>query len=358
MRLGRKQKSLQKLTRRAEQIPSSVLWGAAGLACIAAYRLSRRLREVDLNGRIVLITGGSRGLGFLLAEELASHGCRIAICGRDRNTLRRARRELERNGAEVITFQCDVGNADEMRDMIEAVTAHYGRIDILVNNAGIIQVGPVDTMTERDFRRALDVMFWAPLRATMAVVPQMRQRGEGHIVNVTSIGGFVSVPHLLPYNCAKFAAVGLSQGLCSELAPCGIRVTTIAPGTMRVGSHLNAEFRGDARREYRWFALAATLPGASIGGRRAARQIVRAIRRQETFRAIGLPAAITERLNGIMPATMARILSLINRVLPSAHSPEANGAMHGWEVHEDLKSGLLRAVTSAGTAAAEDSNQF
>ena len=128
--------------------------------------------------------------------------------------------------------------------MVAEAAELLGPIDVLVNNAGIITVGPFLEMDVEDFDQAMKVMFWGPLYTTLAVLPAMRARKQGSIVNITSIGGKVSVPHLLPYCCAKFAAVALSEGLRTELMPDGIRVTTIAPGLLRTGSHLNARFKG------------------------------------------------------------------------------------------------------------------
>ena len=125
-----------------------------------------------------------------------------------------------------------------------------GQIDVLVNNAGIIQVGPLDTMTAEDFRRALQTHFWGPLNTILAVLPQMRMRKAGRIVNISSLGGRVSIPHLLPYSASKFALVGLSKGLHSELRKEGITVTTVCPGLMRTGSPRNAEFKGKHRAGY------------------------------------------------------------------------------------------------------------
>src|SRR5450759_4776995 len=114
------------------------------------------------------------------------------------------------------------------------------------------------------FELAMDVMYWGVLYPTLAVLPQMREHKRGRIVNITSIGGKVSIPHLLPYNSAKFAAVGLSEGLRAELAMDGVTVTTIVPGLMRTGSHINAYFKGKQEREYTWFALGASLPVISM----------------------------------------------------------------------------------------------
>lgn len=250
----------------------------AGLA-LAGREAWSRLHEADLSGQIVLITGGSRGLGLALARQFAAHGCRLALCARDPAELERARQDLTGQGADVLTVPCDVRDRADVGRLVADVTQHFGRIDVLVNTAGIIQVGPVANMSVEDFEAALQSDFWGTLYPTLAVLPQMRGRRGGRIVNITSIGGKVSVPHLLPYSCAKFAAVGLSEGLRAELARENISVTTIAPGLMRTGSFGQALFKGRHDQEYAWFSVGDNLPGLSLSAERAARQIVRAIRR-------------------------------------------------------------------------------
>ena len=340
-------------------LSSLIRWVGVGLAAYVAYRTVQRLREADLRDKVVVITGGSRGLGFLLARAFAREGCRLAICARDGQALRRAREDLISRGAtDVFIDPCDVTDRAQVRAFVHRVTDHFGRIDILVNNAGMIQVAPLDALTVQDFEKALDVMFWGMLFPTMAVLPQMRARGEGRIVNITSIGGMISVPHLLPYNCAKFAAVGLSQGLHAELAREGVKVTTIVPGTMRVGSHLNAHFRGHPEQEYGWFALGATVPFVSISGERAARQIVQATKRGEAFRLIGLPARIMERLHGLFPGAMANVMSLINRTLPDLAGARGVEDERGIEAAEKIHSSLFHVLTRRGYYAAEQTNQF
>jgi NAD(P)-dependent dehydrogenase (short-subunit alcohol dehydrogenase family) len=139
---------------------------------------------------------------------------------------------------------CDVTNQEQVRSGVDQATQHFGRVDIAVNNAGMIQVGPLATTTPEDFATALHMIFCGTFPPTRAVLPQMRARGCGHIVNITSIGGLVSAPHLLPYTCAKFAAVGLWEGLQAELGQVGIRVTTVVPGLMCTGSYVQARFKG------------------------------------------------------------------------------------------------------------------
>jgi hypothetical protein len=174
-------------------------------------------------------------------------------------------------------------------------------------------------------------------------------------VNITSVGGKVSVPHLVPYGCAKFAAVGLSEGLRAELADAGIRVTTVVPGLMRTGSHLNAEFKGRQEAEFVWFGLAASLPLLSMDAERAARQIVRAVRRGDSEVILTLPANLLARFGGVLPGLTADLLGLVDRVLPKADGERAPA--RGIEVQERLDSRVLNALTALGRSAARRFHQ-
>ncbi len=304
----------------------TLLWGAAGTvtagaiasagAVVAVGALVRRFRMADMHGKVVLITGGSRGLGFAIAQEFAALGCKIVICARDKAELERAAAELRRNAVEVLGVECDVADQSQVDAMVSRANERFGDIDVLVNNAGIISVGPLESQTVEDFREAMDVMFWGQVYTTLAVLPQMKQRRSGWIANVSSIGGKISVPRLVPYSCAKFASIGLSEGLCAEVAKDGVSVTTVVPGLMRTGSHINAYFKGDHRAEYSWFSLAATNPVSSISARRAARSIVRAIRRGQAELILSVPAKLAVALHGLLPGTTSRVMGMTNRVIP------------------------------------------
>src|SRR5262249_54627300 len=147
----------------------------------------------------------SRGLGLVIARELAGKGVRLAICSREPDELQRASDDLSARGAEVVAVPCDVTDQEQVETMVRTVLDRFGTIDILINNAGTIQVGPFEVTTVEDYEQALKTHFWAPLYTTLAVYPWMRQRGRGRIVNISSIGGKVSTPHLLPYGASKFA---------------------------------------------------------------------------------------------------------------------------------------------------------
>ncbi len=328
---------------------------AAGLA-LAGREAWARLRAENLDGQVALITGGSRGLGLALAREFARQGCRLALCARDPEELQQAQASLADTGAEIFTVPCDVREQESVNDMVAAVTARYGQIDILVNNAGIIQVGPVQNMTASDFADALQSDFWGTLYPVLAVLPQMQQRRAGRIVNVTSIGGKISVPHLLPYSCAKFAATGLSVGLRAELARDGITVTTIAPGLLRTGSFLHALFKGHQGGEYAWFSVSDNLPGGSVPAENAARQVVQATRRGEAERVLGLPFYLAARFAGLFPGLTADLAGWANRILPPP-SEDDTATKTGAQVRAQNPSKARDTVTALGFAAAERLNE-
>lgn len=333
------------------EIKAAMFVGAAAVA--VARRLMGSREQSD---GVALVTGGSRGLGLLIARELASRGYRLAICARDSDELAAAESDLVAHGAQVLAVPCDVTDQDQVDEMIRSVVARFGRLDVLVNNAGIIQVAPLAALTVDDFAQAQDVMFWGTLYPTLAALPHLRQHGQAHIINITSIGGKISVPHLLPYNCAKFAAVGLSEGLRAELTGTGVTVTTVIPGLMRTGSHLRAYFKGQRRKEFAWFALAASLPVLSMDAERAARRIVDAGTAGRVELILTPAAKLAVRAHGLFPAATVRTLGTVNQLLPKA-ADETGPAVPGAVASAELDSSLLAAATTLGRAAARRFHQ-
>ncbi|MGN6392099.1 MAG: SDR family NAD(P)-dependent oxidoreductase [Gemmatimonadales bacterium] len=292
------------------------LAGALVGATTVARAAARRRRRIDFAGRVALVTGGSRGLGLALARELAAEGARVVICARDEAELSRARVDLVRRGADAVAIPCDVTDEAEVRGMLDQIRQRLGPVEILINNAGVIQVGPVDAMTQDDYEQALRVHLRAPLLTTFGVLPDMRRRGEGRIVNIASVGGKISVAHLLPYSTSKFALVGFSSGLRDALARDGIYVTTVCPGLMRTGSPRNASFKGRHRNEFAWFSIADALPLLSMRAPDAARRIVEACRDGRAELVMPLPIAAAVKLHALAPGLAADVLGVVEALLP------------------------------------------
>jgi NAD(P)-dependent dehydrogenase (short-subunit alcohol dehydrogenase family) len=294
---------------------------AAGAGALFGFSLLKKWQNAyEFAGKVVLITGGSRGLGLVLARQFAAEGARLAICARNLGELETARQELEKKGTEVFAQVCNLRIEQDLKHMIRQVEEHYGRIDVLVNNAGVIQVGPLENQSVEEFREALDVHYWAPLHTMMAVVPGMKERREGRIINIASLGGKISLPHLVPYSGSKFGLVGLSEGFQIELKKYNIRVTTVNPGLMRTGSPSHAIIKGQHEKEYAWFSTADVMPVISMSADVAARKIINACRYGIPERTLTVAGKLAVVLHGIAPSLMADYFDLVSRFLPEPGS--------------------------------------
>ncbi len=329
---------------------------AAGMALLAAARAFRRRPPIDFRDRVALITGGSRGLGLLIARELALQGARLAILARDPDELDIARRELAAVGHHrVLALPCDVRQRADAEWTVAATVERFGRLDILVNNAGVVQVGPLEHMDLEDFEDAMKVHFWGPLYFTRAALPHLRKR-EGRIVNISSIGGKLAIPHMAPYCASKHALAGLSNALRVELAKERVWVTTVYPGLMRTGSHVNALFKGKRRQEFAWFAVSDALPVTSMSGRRAAQRIVEACRYGEPHLILTPQARLAAAAATLAPGLTARLLEVVNRLLPSpAEDGDGQEARPGWQHASSWAPSLL---TRLADEAAVENNEL
>jgi short-subunit dehydrogenase len=196
-----------------------------------------------------------------------------------------------------------------------------------VNNAGVVQVGPLDDMRLDDFRHAMDVNFWGAVHTSLAIIPHMRARRRGRIVNINSLGGKIAMPHLLPYDCAKFAQLGFSEGLHAELRKDGISVVTVVPGLMRTGSVASATFKGNSEDEFDWFSTMARSRLFSMDARRAARRIVDAMRSGDGEVTLGWRAKLARLGKELFPTLTSHALSRLDRRLPpeGAYVENASG---------------------------------
>lgn len=305
---------------------SRLALSAASVAgAVMLGRIVRGRRRYSLRGKNVLITGGSRGLGLEMARVLVDKGAHVAVVARDEAEISRALEDLRSRapaGVNLVGRACDIESGESIDAMLKEIHTQLGPVDVLINNAGTIQIGPLEAMGLDDFEHAVRMHLFGPLRLMLALREPMRSRGGGRVANISSIGGVVSVPHLLPYSASKFALTGLSLGMRAELAKDGIVVTTVAPGLMRTGSPRKATVKGSHEKEYAWFAISDALPLLSVSSTRAARRIVQGIERGEAHVIIGAAAKLAALAQGLAPGWVANMLALANRVLPKGSDAE------------------------------------
>ncbi|MBV8781395.1 MAG: SDR family oxidoreductase [Phycisphaerae bacterium] len=295
--------------------------GAATLAALIggawiAREAVRHSRRMNLQEKTIIVTGGVRGLGLAISRQLVRHGAKLAICSRNRDQVERAQIELAAAGGDVLAVPCDITKDTDVQEFLDRVHSHFGAVDALINNAGVISVAPMQDNTLVDYQSAMDTHFWAPLKLTLAVLPDMKRHRRGRIVNIASFGGLVSVPHLVPYSASKFALVGLSQGLRSELLHDGVYVTTVCPGLIRTGSPRNVPFKGHRELEYAWFTLGDVTPIISVNPDRLAKKIVDAMVHGDAEVIAPWLFRIPAMANAISPTLTSGLLAMINNLLP------------------------------------------
>jgi short-subunit dehydrogenase len=238
--------------------------------------------------------------------------------------------------------------------MVQQVGDRFGQIDVLINNAGTDLVAPMDVLTMEDYDDLMKLHFWAPLYTTYAVLPEMRQRKAGRIVNISSIGGKVVSPHMLAYCASKFALTGLSEGMRAELAKEGIAVTTVCPGFIRTGVIDHAIFKGQHRKEYTWFSIADSLPLISTSAENVARQTIAALRRGDAELIVPFSAWFSAKFFALFPGLNSTLLGWMNRLLPGTGGIGTDRAF-GKDSHSSLSPSWL---TSLSDKAARENNEI
>lgn len=195
---------------------------------------------MDLNSKIAIVTGGTKGIGYAIAEKLLQNGAKVLICGRDKGDLRHAIAWLSAHG-HVEGEICDVRSEDHVRMLLEHCAASFGGVDILVNNAGMGYFGKtVEEMSGDEFRQTLETNLFGVFYACHHAIPHLKRRGGGYIINISSLAGQNAHPRMAAYNASKFGLNGFSEALMQEVRQDNIKVSYICPGSV------NTEFGGDS----------------------------------------------------------------------------------------------------------------
>ena len=320
-----------------------------GAVLLVVWLIVRFIRTVryPLRGKVVLITGGSRGLGLVLARHICSRGGNVVLIARDAEELARAKSDLARRHSTVMTIPCDLLDTEQIQAAVRQAIDRFGKIDILINNAGTIEIGPLEHLMPENFERAMRLHFWAPFDLISQIVPEMRIWGGGRIVNISSIGGKVAVPHMASYSASKFALTGFSDAIRAELARDNIHVTTVAPGLMRTGSHVNAKFKGRHDDEFAWFAASAGAPLISMNADRAARKILAACRRGQPSLTLTFTARTTILGNALFPNLTGYTMKFVNRLLPGTGDAQGNKSRAGSDLRRRTPEWLTRLADRA-----------
>ncbi len=262
----------------------------------------------EIKGKLAIVTGAASGIGRGTALELARRGARLAISDLDRAGLAETAKRIEAMGTTVTTYLLDVADGDAVYAFAQEIETTHGGADIVVNNAGVAQIARVDELTYEDFEWVMNIDFWGMVYGTKAFLPQMQAKGAGHIVNVSSVFGIISVPTQAAYNSAKFAIRGFTEALRHEMKGTEIKVSCVHPGGIKTNIVRNARFLQSTQATAREDAASGFDKLAMTTPEKAGRVIVNGIAKNKPRILIGIDAKIIDWMQRLMPVSYGRIM--------------------------------------------------
>jgi 3-oxoacyl-[acyl-carrier protein] reductase len=190
--------------------------------------------DFGIDGKVALVAASSRGLGKAVALELSREGARVVLCSRNRERLEKAQRDIVASaGGDVAAFEADVTDEDQIQNLVNQTTQRFGTIDILINNAGGPPAGLMEAFDAVDYRKAIELNLLSTIALTYAVIPLMKKRTWGRIVNITSVSAKQPINTLILSNTSRAGVLGFAKSIAEQLAPFGITVNSVCPGYTR-----------------------------------------------------------------------------------------------------------------------------
>jgi NAD(P)-dependent dehydrogenase (short-subunit alcohol dehydrogenase family) len=272
---------------------------------------------MTFSGRVSAITGAASGIGRSLALELASAGSDIAICDVDEAGLKATAELVRAKGRRVSTTRVDVSDRKAVHAWADAVVAEMGRVDAIINNAGVAVAENFEQMSYEDLEWIMGINFWGVVHGSKAFLPHLRKNGDGWIVNVSSVFGFIAVPTQSAYNATKFAVRGMTEAMRQELAGSGITVSCVHPGGIKTNIVHNARFyrAADGRAQDKGSAAVDFEKMARTTADQAAKTIVRGMEKRSPRILIGPDAHIIDAMVRLSPVRYTNLIAGLSSAL-------------------------------------------
>jgi NAD(P)-dependent dehydrogenase (short-subunit alcohol dehydrogenase family) len=263
----------------------------------------------DLNGKRAVITGAASGLGRSIALALASLGCRLGIADINTEKAEQTLKEVIQRGGSGEVYHLDVSKPEQVEAMAKHFFDAWGGVDLVFNNAGVAVVGHVGDIPLQDWNWIIGINFWGVVYGCHNFIPRMKAQGYGYIINTASIGGFLPLPEMSPYNTSKAAVVSLSETLRSELAPHNIGVTVVCPSFFNSNLNLSMRYTDEFEKE----ACHAAIRNAKVNSDVVAEAVIRAIKKDKLYVVLPLTGKLQWMLRRLAPSIYVRGLAFLNK---------------------------------------------
>jgi len=264
----------------------------------------------ELRNKVAAITGAASGIGRMLAVKLAEEGCEVAISDINEDGLNETKKMVEDKGATVSAHMVDVADREQVYRFADDVAAHHGRVDMIINNAGVSVAESVEDITYEDFQWLFGINFWGVVYGSKAFLPYLKKRPEGHIVNISSVNGFITWPNHSPYCAAKFAVKGFTEVLLQEMRETNIRVSCVHPGGIKTDIARNTRFyKSPGNQMSHEDAVERFDKMARTTAEKAAEKIISGIKKDKRRILVGLDAHILDWLTRLFPVQFVKVMA-------------------------------------------------
>lgn len=274
-------------------------------------------KDVDLTGRVVVVTGASMGIGEALARTFAAHGASVVLSSRDAGRAEAARQRIGATDR-TLALSCDVRNREEIDKVVSLTLHHFGRIDVWINNAGYGMSDSVEMMDMAECRAMFDTNLFGAIQGMQAVIPVMKQQRSGTIINISSVAGHIALPYSAAYSATKFALNAIGKGARAELRGTGVHVLTVCPGFIKTNFHEN-RVRGKARMELRPPA------NAGIRAERVARAVLSAYQKGKREIVVPWTNHIYVKFYQLLPGLVEDAMARLAKPVKEKKAPEPSG---------------------------------
>jgi short-subunit dehydrogenase len=266
----------------------------------------------ELRNKVAAITGAASGIGRILAVKLAEEGCKVAISDINKDGLNETKKMVENRGAAVSVHVVDVAEREQVYRFADDVAAHHGGVDMIINNAGVAVSESVEDITYEDFQWLFNINFWGVVYGTKAFLPYLKKRPEGHIVNISSVNGFITWPNHSPYCAAKFAVKGFTEVLLQEMRKTNIRVSCVHPGGIKTDIARNTRFyKSPGNQTSHEDAVDRFDKMAQTTAEEAAEKIISGIKKDKRRILVGLDAYILDWLTRLFPVQFVKVMAFL-----------------------------------------------
>jgi len=288
--------------------------GIGGLAGYFAFK--RKKRQFTYQGKVVLVTGGARGLGYIMARQLVEEGAKVIICARDADQLDKAYVLLRNHGEVTYPYVCDITEKENIVQLAYFIKKRFGRLDVLINNTGTITINPIEQLPLNNYKKFIESHLWGPMQLVRVLIPLLSKSREAKIVNIFSVGGKISLAKSQPYDVNEIVHAVFYDNISRVITGKNIKLTAIYPEFKDQDLPVNLKLKGHSEQELAWSKFNESRPLISLYAENVGKQILKTAQIGKKTLTLPFPRELARIVNNINTELNLTLCQLVDHLVP------------------------------------------